>query len=274
MKINRIAAVYYSATGNTKRVILTLGKQLSRLLDAPLEEFDYTLPASRNKHYSFSSDDLVLFATPVYAGRVPNKMLSFVETGFSGNGALALPVVTFGNRSFDQGLIELKAILEKNGFSPVAAAAVATSHVFSDSISPGRPDEADWEKLNRFICDTAEKVQALTTPVPVLSLPGEGEELIYYTPLGIDGKPTMFLKTKPQTHAQLCDGCGICVAACPMAAIDEEDPLLVPGTCIKCQACVRICPTKAKYFDDANFLSHVRMLEENYTERKEPQVFV
>lgn len=274
MEINRIAAVYYSATGSTRRVILTLGRQLSRLLAAPLEEFDYTLPASREKHYSFSSDDLVLFATPVYAGRVPNKMLPFVETGFSGNGALALPVVTFGNRSFDQGLIELKAILEKNGFFPVAAAAVATSHVFSDDISPNRPDGADWEKLNRFMNDVAAKVQALTGPPSPFPLPGDDEELIYYTPLGIDGKPTMFLKAKPQTHAELCDGCGICVAACPMAAIDEDDPLLVPGTCIKCQACVRICPTQAKYFDDANFLSHVRMLEENYTKRKEPQVFL
>ena len=45
------------------------------------------------------------------------------------------------------------------------------------------------------------------------------------------------------------------------------------GVCIKCQACVRGCPEHAKYFDDAAFLSHVAMLEQNFTAPKENAFF-
>ncbi len=274
MKINQVTAVYYSATGNTREVVLAIGKQIAQALDVPFKECSYTLPASRKAHYHFSSSDLVLFATPVYAGRVPNKMLPFVESGFTGNGALAVPIVAFGNRSFDNGLIELRNLLEANGFHTIGAAAVVTGHAFSDAISPGRPDAADWEILNQFALDVASKVQALKEVPAAIFVPGDNPPLAYYTPLGVDGKPTVFLKAKPQTVAEWCDGCGICVEACPMAAISEEDPTQVPGTCIKCQACIKICPTRAKYFDDEAFLSHVKMLEQNYTARKEPQVFI
>lgn len=274
MQISRVLVVYYSATGNTRKVVMGVGKRIAEALGVPLEQRNYTLPASREKHYDFTKKDLIIFATPVYAGRVPNKLMPFVEAGFTGNGALAVPMVVFGNRSFDNGLIELRNLLEQNGFHTIAAAGVATSHVFSDAISPGRPDEADWEILHRFADDVAGKVQDLTDIPEPIEVPGDNPPLTYYTPLGVDGKPAMFLKAKPQTHADLCDGCGICVAACPMAAISKEDPTQVPGTCIKCQACVKKCPTKAKYFDDPNFLSHVKMLEMNYTARKEPRVFL
>ena len=274
MNIRRVVLVYYSATGNTRNVVVSLGKQIGEILNAAVEEFSYPSPASRQKHYSFSPEDLVLFATCVYAGRVPNKMLPFVESGFTGNGALAVPIVTFGNRSFDNGLIELRNLLEANGFHTIAAAAVATNHVFSDVIAPGRPDKADKEILENFARKVAEKVHKLESIPQPIEVPGENPPTTYYTPLGVDGKPTMFLKAKPQTHENMCDACGLCVEACPMAAISEEDPCQVPGTCIKCQACVKICPTNAKYFDDENFLSHVKMLEMNYTERKEPRIFL
>ena len=59
-----------------------------------------------------------------------------------------------------------------------------------------------------------------------------------------------------------------------MGAIDFTDCTVVNGTCIKCQACIRQCPVKAKYFDDPAFLSHVAMLESHYTARKENEIFL
>jgi len=59
-----------------------------------------------------------------------------------------------------------------------------------------------------------------------------------------------------------------------MGSISREDPKEVPGICIKCQACVKKCPTNAKYFDDPAFLSHIAMLEQNYTRRAEAEIFI
>ena len=53
-----------------------------------------------------------------------------------------------------------------------------------------------------------------------------------------------------------------------MGSIDAKTMEAV-GLCVKCQACVRKCTRRAKYFEDGDFLSHVAMLEQNYTRRAE-----
>ncbi|MCI6553682.1 MAG: EFR1 family ferrodoxin [Lachnospiraceae bacterium] len=277
MHISKVTAVFYSATGNTKKVITRLAESIAGHLELPMTQFDYTLPQSRETHLTCTEQELVIFGTPVYAGRIPNKLLPYVQSGFTGGNALAVPVVTFGNRSFDNGLTELRNELENHGFHTIAGAAIPTSHAFSDRIAPGRPDEKDWTVLEEFASAVAalikktEETGVLPEPIQV---PGEDPPLTYYTPLGLDGRPTVFLKAKPQTHAELCDSCGVCAAACPMGSISKADPLQVPGVCIKCHACIRKCHAHAKYFADPAFLSHVAMLEENYTRRCEPALFL
>ena len=62
----------------------------------------------------------MVFGMPTYAGKLPNKMLPYVQQQIHGNGALAVGVVTFGNRSYDNSLAELCAALEADGFHTVA----------------------------------------------------------------------------------------------------------------------------------------------------------
>ena len=125
-----------------------------------MESYDFTLPENRTQLQNFGPSELVVFGTPVYAGRVPNKMLPAVQTLFKGDGTLAVPVVTFGNRNFDNGLIELRNELEHNGFHTIAGAGVVCSHVFSDQIAPGRPDEEDWKILDDFATGQLKKPEA------------------------------------------------------------------------------------------------------------------
>ena len=274
MKISCVKAVFYSAVGTTEKVVTGVAEKIAAALGVPMEVYDFTLPENRTEPKMFAADQLVVFGTPVYAGRVPNKMLPIVQSNFKGEGALAVPVVTFGNRNFDNGLIELRNELENNGFHTIAGAGVACEHVFNEKLATGRPDADDWAKLSAFAEAVAEKVNAMTEIPAPIAVRGDDPVGPYYTPLGTDGKPAVFLKAKPKTNEDLCDKCGICAKACPVGSISLENPSEVNGICIKCQACIKKCPKQAKFFDDAAFLSHVEMLVQNYQRRAEMEVFV
>ena len=112
MKPHRILAVYFSATGTTQKVVEHIAQALANALSLPWEVRDFTLPAARTAPLVFQGEDLVVFGTPVIAGRVPNVLLNYL-TALEGHGALAVPVVLFGNRDFDDALIELRDLLEQ-----------------------------------------------------------------------------------------------------------------------------------------------------------------
>lgn len=274
MKISSVRAVWFSPTGNAEKAARCIGEELASALDVPLDVFDFTLPRSRVNTLTFRSGELAVVAVPVYAGRVPNKLLPYLQSRLEGGGAPAIPVAVYGNRNFDSALVELRDLLRERGLHPVAAAGVPTEHVFSPRIATGRPNEEDLAALRGFARLAAEKVAAMTTlPAKAVAVRGE-EPAVYYTPLTVDRKPASFLKAKPKTDPDKCTNCGVCAAVCPMGAISFDDPALVPGICIKCQACVKKCPAGAKYFDDPLFLSHVAMLEENYRRRAEAEFFL
>ena len=108
MKIQSIKTVYFSATGNTKNVVKLIGETIARNMNLSYKEIDFTLPQAHKDSYEFTKEELVIFGTPVYAGRVPNKVLPMIQGLFQGNDAFAVPVVTFGNRNYDNALIELR----------------------------------------------------------------------------------------------------------------------------------------------------------------------
>lgn len=273
MELKKIWAVYWSATGNTDKVVNTVAESLSGKLGLPLERRSITRPGERRQDLNFEAADLVVMGMPTYAGKLPNKMLPFVQEQIHGNGALAVGIVTFGNRSYDNSLAELRASLEASGFHTVAGGAFACRHAFTDALAEGRPDWDDKRIMESFAAKIADKVNGLTDiPAPV-TVPGDAAAP-YYVPKGTDGQPAKFLKAKPQTDLGKCTNCGACARLCPMGAIDPEITALVSGTCIKCQACVRKCTKHAKYFDDPAFLSHVAMLEQNFAEPKENQIFL
>ena len=151
---------------------------------------------------------------------------------------------------------------------------MVSEHVFSSELATGRPNAEDLAQLKDFARQIAEKIEKLDNIPAPIAVRGDDPVGPYYRPLGIDGKPAVFLKAKPKTHEDLCNNCGLCAQVCPMGSISPEDPKTVTGICIKCQACIHKCPTHAKYFDDPAFLSHVEMLKANYTRRTEPEFFL
>ncbi len=274
MRIDKVKAIFFSPTGNAKKVAETIADELGQCLNVPVESVDFTLPRSRESRIVCEPYDLAVFCTPTYAGRIPNKILPWIQENIEGNGAFAIAAAVYGNRSYDNALMELKNELEAHGFHTVAGAAVPTEHVFNSALATGRPDEKDLTDLRRFADETAEKISGLESiPLPLV-VPGEDPVGPYYTPLGIDGKPAVFLKAKPAVDPDRCDKCGVCSLVCPMGSIPSDAPDTTTGTCIKCQACIKKCPKGARYFDDPAFLSHVEYLVEHFTGPKEAEWYL
>lgn len=276
MVITKVWAMYFSATGTTQKVVTHIADGISRQLDVPCQEFDFTLPSARNRTPVFSAGELVVFGTPVIAGRIPNVLLPFLDT-MQGGGALAIPVSVFGNRAYDDALIEARDILENKGFHTVAAAAFVGEHAFSVTLGGGRPDAKDMAQAQAFSIEAAEKIRALhvTDNLAPVSLKGTPFPYRgYYRPRDSEGNFVDLRKVTPRTNTKRCIGCGICAKACPMGSINPDDVSQMTGICIKCCACIKKCPLKARSFDDPAFLYHKEELETDFTERAEPEWFL
>lgn len=290
MKIKRIVAAYFSPTGNTEQLAKAMaGAVAAEAAAVPVEYLDFTLPDARAGQYSFAADDLLIIGLPVYAGRLPNKILPFVQENLKGDDTPSVAFVCYGNRAFDDGLSELVYEQKNTGFRPVAAAAFATQHAFASALAAGRPNAADLEEAKAFARDVWAKIarvedvdvaaegardEALGWNYAELQVEGNTPPGPYYRPKRMDGEPAVFLKAKPLTDAEKCVGCGTCARVCSMGSIDPSDVAHVPGICIKCQACVTHCPMGAKCFDDPDFLSHKEMLEANFREEKKNQFWI
>ena len=272
MEIKKVWSVWFSGTGTTQKVATALSKQVAEGLQAQWEEYNFNLPAAREKELSFGPADLVVLGVPVYAGRVPNLLLPYIRDHIHGGGALAVPVVLYGNRNFDDGLIELRNVMRDNGFHPVTAGAFVGEHSFSRVLGAGRPDGEDMALVDELARKTVEKVQALTqAPAEPVEVEGCDPIRPYYTPRDRHGEPIKdFLKAKPVTDPDKCVKCGLCARLCPMGSIDPDDVSKVTGKCIKCCACVKKCPKGAKYFDHEGYLYHQHELEDQYAGRRAP----
>jgi len=268
-----INAMYFSATDTTNKVVTGIAKRIAENLtgDKTINSIDFTLPGVRLKPVSFSEEDVVIIGVPVYAGRVPNVLLNYLNS-ITGHGALAVPVVVYGNRNYDDALIELKDILEFNGFKVIAGGAFIGEHSFSITLAKNRPDEKDMA----IVTDFANKIyKKITTQEQFQTIVVNGNQPYrkHYMPRDKNGSPVDIRKVVPKTNSN-CNDCKVCVNVCPMGSIDAEDVSKLNGICIKCGACIKKCPTQAKYYDDEGYLRHKQELEIELTSRREPELFI
>lgn len=267
----KLNAMYFSATGTTEKIVRKLAFELSRQIESECMNFiDFTLPSARKEPPSFKEGDIVIIGVPVYAGRVPNVLLSYINS-VKCYGALSVAVVVYGNRDYDDALIELKDMLESNGSKVVAAGAFIGEHSFSKKLASGRPDDIDMAVISGLAKNIRLKLSSVDKEN--IYVKGNKPYRPYYRPRDDYGNPVDLRKVTPKT-SNICINCKLCAAVCPMGAIDYDDVSKLNNICIKCGACIKKCPVNAKYYDDASYLRHKYELEIEFANRKEPELFL
>ncbi|MFA7117022.1 MAG: EFR1 family ferrodoxin [Bacteroidales bacterium] len=260
MKIDHISTVYFSPTRTTKKIVNEISVHIADRLGIERDEISITTPKDRKDSLKFKARELVIIGVPVYAGRVPNLLVPYLKN-LEGNGAICVPIVVFGNRSFGDALYEHRDIMENDGFHCIAAGAFVAEHSFSSEIATGRPDLQDMQICSTFSNTILEKIKntANIEDIMPLDIPGKSEtERKYFVPKNPrNGKKLNFIKIKPET-SETCTDCGICARICPTGAINPKNPRKIIGPCIKCNACVKFCPSHSKSFLEQDYIIHVQ----------------
>ncbi len=261
----KIALIYFSPTNTTRTVLEEIAKGMGKEVSTII---DMTKPANRSNQSHDLSDCLVFIGAPVYAGRIPKDAVdSFKLIRASGNPAIL--TVLYGNREFEDALLELKNLSIDCGFSPLAASAFIGEHSFSSENCPialNRPDTVDLEKAFLFgkqIADLLDRDAGLDKK-NLVDVPGN---FPYRDGMG----PGAFSFIEVTDD---CDDCGICVTACPKDAVNVADTYsIIDEKCIFCCACIKACPQEARILKEGPIKEKAKWLNENCGEPKEPEFF-
>lgn len=255
--IKSVNLIYYSPTGTSKKIARAIGDGLKV---NNLKESDITF--ENNKVTDFTHDSLTVFVCPVYGGRIPS--IFFERLGsINGNESMCTIIAVYGNRHYDDALLELKNEVSKLGFRPVAAATFIGEHSFSRDnmpIAAGRPDHYDIGMAEHFGKEVMDKI----TSVPLLN------EL--YVPGNFPYKEIKPKQPMAPTSTDSCCSCGLCVSSCPTHAISTDSTgniITDSNLCTLCCACVKICPHDARVFDTP----FTKFLYENFSDRKNPEFY-
>ena len=266
MNIDTANLIYFSPTDTTRKVLEGIARGFQAVTNVHL---NLTLPDAVTREFPEVKNGLAIIGMPVYAGRLPQEAVSRLKR-INGNGAPAVVVVLFGNRAYDDALIELRDVATDAGFIPVAAAAFIGEHSFSTEetlIAHQRPDASDLQRAQEFGQAVRSLLDGLasTNDLPELPVPGNVPYMEF----------RMLQNVAPVSDDQFCTRCGTCASLCPTGAISLQDDKMVTDAslCILCCACVKQCVTASRELIDERINKLRGMLITKFSERKEPEVF-
>lgn len=249
--------IVFSPTGGT----LKAANAVSEEWNETVETVDLTDPHTDFSKYSFDDTYIALIALPSYGGRVPETAAERLGK-ISGGGARCLLMCVYGNRDYDDTLVEMEDIAKKCGFEVRAAIAAVAEHSIAVQYAAGRPDAEDIKKLKEFSKTALERLQGESI----------GSKLEYK---GNRPYKKAFSGGPVPKANQHCVKCGLCAEKCPVQAISKENiGAADTKKCISCMRCVKVCPHSARSVNKAMMSAISLMLKKPCSQRKECELFI
>ncbi len=154
--------IVFSPTGGTRKVSgLVAGALDNNTVTVDLTDSGLDLSA-----VSMTEDDVAVISVPAYAGRVPAMAVDRLNM-VHGNGARAVLVCVYGNRAFEDTLVELEDVAKHAGFRVIAAVAAIAEHSIARQFAAGRPDAQDAAQLAEFAQQIQQKLLAEDASEPL-----------------------------------------------------------------------------------------------------------
>ena len=248
--------IVFSPTGGTKKVATLLGDALG----GEVTSIDLTDCKQQFPTMQLAQEDVAIIAVPSYGGRVPavaTQRLALLR----GHGARSILVCVYGNRAYEDTLVELEDVAKQAGFRVIAAVAAVAEHSIARQFAAGRPDAQDAKQLSAFAGQIQAKLSAGDATEP--AIPGNRP---YKKAAGAGMVP------KPTKE---CTQCGICAAECPVQAIDKENPKKVnEKLCFSCMRCVSVCPHSARKVNPVMLSAVGLALKKVCSVRKDCELFL
>ncbi len=259
MVIRNAHLAFFSPAMSTGRI----AREVAGRLPVAVAEHDL-LQSEDELIYDLDRSDVFVAAVPVYAGRVPQLAAESLGR-FTGDGTPAIAVCVYGNRAYDDALIELCDLLRGHGFVPVAAGAFIARHSMFPAVAAGRPDEKDIEAIHSFGDKCAELLSSVGDVAQLESIAVRGERPY---------RSGSYAGITPAGSSKRCSRCGRCASLCPMEAIDPHRPYRSLSTlCISCGRCVAVCPVKTRCFSGVAYMAALRRMTRLCSSRKQPETF-
>lgn len=266
MKISSLKLVCFSPTGTTNAILLGIAHGID---PGKGELTDITRPDARKQPLHISENELLVIAVPVYMGRVPALLTEWLHATKAHNTPVVC-VVVFGNRVYEDALLELSDILTRCGCKPIAGAAFIGEHSFSNAeipIAEHRPDASDLALAESFGQKIQTKLQSVSSvdQIDRITLPGCHP---------YRGDPNLWTVDFIAVGSG-CVQCGVCAEGCPVGALDPKNSRAIDvKKCITCCACIRHCPNHARTMKPGMVRDAALRLSTLYKERKEPEFFI
>lgn len=249
--------VLFSPTGGTEKAAELLGSALG----LEIEAVDMTDVRFDGKDLKTDEETVAVIAIPSYGGRVPALAAERLKK-IKGNGIPCVLLCVYGNRAYEDTLVEMEDLAKESGFRVIAAVAAIAEHSIMHQYAAGRPDAVDEKNLKEIAGKIAKKLSQ-TQMDSAFAIPGN-------RPYKKAGGAGLVPKA-----SSACVNCGLCAKQCPAGAIDAGHIITADkDKCISCMRCVVKCPHGARKVNGAMVSAASLALKKACSIRKECEYYL